>query len=238
MEFQEGKQSAKNKPIRTEPRRTHRAAPSSAEASRAEEANAADKSRVEPIIAECSRTAECHRTEPGSAERSIPAGARGAAGALGGFPACPSLSPSFLLPGFAFSRSLSPISRSPHQSFLSCPYPATPFCSPSRPPLSTLPLLPLPAFPFPSRFPPQPDLPACPFSSPAIAALFPCPLSFFPPRPRGSGCRRIKPRGPEPGAPRPLQQSPHGAGGSRRLPPCRTNPPPDAAGPAAFPTSR
>ncbi|CAN8213536.1 unnamed protein product, partial [Coccothraustes coccothraustes] len=44
--------------------------------------NAADKSRVEPIIAEFSRTAECHRTEPGSAERSIPAGAREAARAL------------------------------------------------------------------------------------------------------------------------------------------------------------
>ncbi|XP_054374262.1 uncharacterized protein LOC118701102 isoform X1 [Molothrus ater] len=189
--------------------------------------------------------AERLRSEPSSAERSIPGRARRRAG-LGVQPGLWEASPPVPLsspPSFSpYSPSLAPFPPFPlpPQTRLlpvlslarySLLFPLSP--SSAQPPCTLV-----PGFPFPSRFPAQPELPRRPFSCPALAPLFPCPLSFFAPQPRGSGCRRIKPRGPEPGAPGPLQESPRGAGGSRRIPPCRSSSPADSAGAAALPASR
>ncbi|XP_072781287.1 uncharacterized protein [Taeniopygia guttata] len=113
--------------------------------------------------------------------------------------------------------------------------------TPPPPPL--LPLLSLPRCSV--LFPLSPSSVHRPSSSPAGLSLprplssaarppsppFPCPLSLLSsrrpsllsPAAAGLGARRIKPRGPEPGAPRPLRESPHGAGGSRRIPPRRSD---------------
>ncbi|XP_057890740.1 nascent polypeptide-associated complex subunit alpha, muscle-specific form-like [Melospiza georgiana] len=159
-------------------------------------------------------------------------------------PACPSLSLSFLLLVFLFFVPETLLS-SPSQSRLPVPaafswlsLPRYSLLFPLSPSSVHPPSTPLPGFPFPSRIPAQPDLPRRPFSCPALAPVFPCPVFLFAPQPRGSGCRRIKARGPEPGAARSLQESPHGAGGSRRIPPCRSDASPDSAGAAAFPARR
>nr|XP_041568279.1 vegetative cell wall protein gp1-like [Taeniopygia guttata] len=141
----------------------------------------------------------------------------------------PSLSryPSFLFPVFLFfdpqtvpsspSQTRPPTALTP-----SCPCPATPFYSPSLPPLSTVPLPSLPAFSFPSRFPPQPDLPPTLPHAP-LSLLSSC--RPFPSFPRSRGARGAENKAPRAGARRPpaLAGVPARGRSSRRIPPRRSD---------------
>lgn len=125
------------------------------------------------------------------------------------------------------------------------PSPSCPVSSPllpSVPPVSLLcppSLYPPPGLSLPVALSCTARPPSPPFLMPCSPSSLPVPpFPLCPAKERGSGCRRIKARGPEPGAARPLQESPHGAGGSRRIPRCRSDAPPDSAGAAAFPARR